>query len=145
MWSSRQLTEAEAILTRIVELDPEGGEGWYSLGLLRAERKDMEGAAEALARATRLMPERGRVRFNYALVLQEIGDAGRSLVELARAHRSAPDDVTILDALIRMHVANERWADAMAYFEKLARLRPDDPGVRELGRRLRAMQEKPGR
>lgn len=140
-----QLTEATQVLRAVVEHAPQNGEGWYSLGLLRAEAKDMPGAAKALARAVRLMPTRSRVRYNYALALQGIGDAERSLAELQRAHAGDREDVGILHALIMLHATREEWPEVDMLTQRLQRLRPDDPGVQEAVRRLKAMRKNQGR
>ncbi len=130
--------EAEQLLTAIVTRNAANGDAWYSLGLLRSERKNAKGAAEALAHAARLLPTRGRVHYNYALALQAVGDSDVSLVEMATAHRLAPRDVRILEALVMMQVAREAWASARVSAEALIELRPDHAGTQEALRQIRA-------
>ncbi len=42
-----ETSEAESLLTSVVEVDPDLAEGWFRLGLLREEREDWSGAIQA--------------------------------------------------------------------------------------------------
>lgn len=49
------------------------GELYYSLGLILAEKNNLNDAVAALSKAVKLLPDHTRIRYNYALALQLLG------------------------------------------------------------------------
>ena len=82
------------------------------------------------------MPERPRVRYNYSLALQHLGQQEEAETEMLAAHGLSPEDPSILEALISFYSSEGRWNQARTYAERLARMFPDDPRVRQLLERI---------
>lgn len=133
--------EAERIFRETIARFPEEGELYYSLGLLLAERRQLEESVRALARAVELMPERPRVRYNYSLALQHLGHQEEALTAMLAAERMSPEDPSILEALVSFYTNEGRWGEAVTYAEQLARLFPDDTRLRQLLERIRVNSE----
>ena len=128
--------DAEDLLREILVVDPENGEGHYSLGLLLAEQKRMDEAATALQAAAEKL-DRPRIYYNLGLVLRELGrtrDAERALYAAHDRDRANPD---VLHALTLLMIDAKRWPEAEAFATKLAVRRPGAPAVRQLMERIR--------
>ncbi len=116
--------DAECLLEEVVERDPGNGEGWYSLGLLRAEVRNDKGAAQALARASGLMPRRARVRYNYGQALKRLGQVAEADEALTKAHELDPEDPDIINALAGASIERGGFDRAEALAKKLDALGP---------------------
>jgi predicted CXXCH cytochrome family protein len=130
-----RLDEAEADLRAALAVSDADGRIWYSLGLLLAEKRELEAAADALLRAVGLLPWHARVRLNLGLVERELGRTAEALAAFEDASRIAPEDPDPVFALVDLLVAEGRLDEAERRAEALAsRL----PAARELLERVRA-------
>jgi len=134
-----RLAEAEADLRAALERSGENGEIWYSLGLLLAEKNELEAAADALLRAVGLLPRHGRVRLNLGLVERELGREAEALAALEDATRVDPDDPDSAIALVDLLLAMERYDEAES---RAAELASRFPAARGLLDRVRAARPK---
>jgi len=74
--------------------DPNSGEAWYRIGLVRAARADWAGAVEAYRRAGDLLPDNGHLQFDWGWAInQQTGDPHRAEPYLRRAVELLPNDV----------------------------------------------------
>ncbi len=132
--AERVLREGIALLPDV----PEVGELHYSLGLLLAEEGRLEEAAEALGAAVVQLPGRARVRYNRGLALQRLGRHAEAEAALLAAHQLDPRDPAIANALAILYAQQQRWERALPFAEELVKLAPEEPGPRQLLRRIRA-------
>ncbi len=110
---ARRPAQRAGVLERIAELSP--GEAEQRAALLEAAR----------------------------VALDELADPERAATEYRRLLARAPEDVALLDGLLRALRAAERWVDVVAALAHRAELEPDDARARDnLGEaaRLRAEQ-----
>lgn len=89
-----ELAEAEAILCRLVERDPDDADDWYVLGLARHELGDRDGATDAWLRARALDLEAPRPAWQLSYAELE-AIAERTLAELPDAVVARLADVPI--------------------------------------------------
>jgi len=123
---------ALAVLTKGLELAPDEGELYYSLGLLLAEMGDVDAAADALLAAAARLPQRPGVQRNAGLALQRAGrpvEAERILSDGARLY---PEDPELQHALAYVYAASGDRAQALEHAARLRELVPESPPPEEL-------------
>lgn len=116
----------------IIDLAPENGDAYYSLGLLLAEMKELEEARNALMRAVEILPDRARVRYNYALTLRHLGRSQEAEQAMHQAYTIDPKDPGVLHAITVFYMQERQWEKARSYAERLVALAPGAPGPRQL-------------
>ncbi|MGZ3598990.1 MAG: tetratricopeptide repeat protein [Ktedonobacterales bacterium] len=91
----RQWEDAEAALTRLLELSPESGAVYAYLGSVRLELGSIDEARDDFSKALELAPGNAIVRLKYAELLLRLGLLDQAQLELQRAAKlTAPDDTT---------------------------------------------------
>ena len=132
----RRNDEAEELLREVIEREPDNGEAYYSLGLLLAQMRRMEEAADNLALASQLLPHRGRVRYNYALALENLGAKPKALVVLLEAYEIDPYDPRIVQLLVVFYATDNDLETALEYARHLLEINPDSPKAQDLADQL---------
>lgn len=131
-------TEAEATFREGLLLVDEPGTLYYSLGLLLAEEERLGEAIESMHEAAQQMPYQPRVHYNHGLLLQKAGNISGAEAALIRATELAPEDSTILWALISLYVEQEAWDAALPRIKRLTELLPASLEAQNL---FRSVQE----
>jgi ADP-heptose:LPS heptosyltransferase len=83
--------DAERLLTRALELNPEAPEFHNNLGLLRHAQADMEQAAACYRRALQLAPDNAAAHNNLGLALYESGRLEAAIASFREAVRLSPE------------------------------------------------------
>jgi tetratricopeptide (TPR) repeat protein len=130
--------DAETLLAEAVRFDPRAAEAAHALGLLYVRLGRRDEALSLLERAYTLLPRTPRYGYVYAVALHDAGAAGRAIAVLTRVHAARPSDIDTLAALAMFERDRGNLRAATDWAEKLAALRPDDPGAGELLNQLRA-------
>jgi tetratricopeptide (TPR) repeat protein len=102
-----RFAEAEELLRRAMELDPQLRLAEFALGSLLRVKGDEEGAAELLVRAARRNPPNPAVYAELANALAALGDFGSAERAMRLAVESSPDDAAVRLALVRFHVDSQ--------------------------------------
>jgi tetratricopeptide (TPR) repeat protein len=123
---------AEMVLRRGVELAPDEGELYYSLGLLMAEMERPEDAADELMRAATRLPDRPRVHYNAGLALLGVGRAAEAEAFLTTALELNPRDPDVQHALVLLYARLDDRERALEHARRLRELVPDAPPPAEL-------------
>jgi tetratricopeptide (TPR) repeat protein len=97
--ADKALVEAERALSEAVRLDPESVEGWFSLGVVRFNRNNYEGAADPFRQVVRLKADHGLAHFNLGLCLRKLNDKKAAAAEFRAALRCRPDHAAAREAL----------------------------------------------
>ncbi|HHA18275.1 MAG TPA: tetratricopeptide repeat protein, partial [Methylophaga sp.] len=129
--------QAEVEFRKAIQIAPDNGEIYYSLGLLFAEQNRYADAVVELAKASKLLPERIRIAYNYALSLQHLGQYAAAEAVLKQTHVKVPANSEIIHALIILYGQQQKWALALEYAELLVEL---SPGEKEPERLLQQLQ-----
>ncbi|GHT26352.1 hypothetical protein FACS18942_03650 [Planctomycetales bacterium] len=119
--------EAEEQFRKVLQINPQDGDVWYSLGLLFAETGKTKEAEEALKNAAEFRSSNPRIHYNYALLLMQAGKRKEALPELEAALKSEPDNIAFLYSLAVLHIQNGSKNDAFKVIDKLIQLEPDNP------------------
>ena len=106
------LTAAEGAIIEALELDPDHAEGYFALGLIRAEHGEWENAAVALQRAIEIEP--GQLSYLSALIwaYQECDQLDAAAAVLEQAMQIEPFDPVVLTS--RASIAAKRGPVAEA-------------------------------
>jgi len=108
----------------------------YLLALLLAERGQPEEALRWLETAVAGQPQNARIRYNQGLLLLQLQRRAEAQATLEAGLALAAEDPEMLYALTYLHGSAGERQKAHAYLQRLERLRPDDPRVRQLKQQL---------
>jgi predicted TPR repeat methyltransferase len=122
-----QLTEAEALYRKVLELDPDQPDALHYSGLLAHQQGRSDQAFELITRSLHLAPNQPDWHSNLGILLQDQGRlqeaiaAYRRALELEPAHANAHNNIGVLMR------AQGFTAEAEAAYRTAIRLRPDQP------------------
>ena len=81
----------------------------------------------------------------YAVALHDAGSVDKAIAVLAAVHTARPSDADTIAALAMFERDRGNLREALGWAEKLAAVRPDDPGARDLVNQLRSVVAATGR
>jgi Flp pilus assembly protein TadD len=93
--SKGEMAEAEALLKRAILLRPDYGVPHHNLGLILADRRNLDGAVQQLTLAISLMPGQAKPWFDLGRVQRLQNNSVGALRSLSWARRLAPSDPKI--------------------------------------------------
>ncbi|UUC52063.1 c-type cytochrome biogenesis protein CcmI [Pseudomonas citronellolis] len=126
--SMAEMTER---LEKAVQAQPDSAEGWYFLGRTYITQERFEDAAKAFERAANLSGRQSEVLGQWAQALyfangKKMAGAAQALAD--EALKQNPEEVTTLGLMGIAAFEDQRYADAVDYWQRLvAALPADDP------------------
>ncbi|XEG74386.1 c-type cytochrome biogenesis protein CcmI [Pseudomonas sp. abacavir_1] len=126
--SMAEMTER---LEKAVQAQPDSAEGWYFLGRTYMTQERFEDAAKAFERAANLSGRQSEVLGQWAQALyfangKKMAGAAQALAD--EALKQNPEEVTTLGLMGIAAFEDQRYADAVDYWQRLvAALPADDP------------------
>lgn len=130
--------EAELTLRQALLTLPRDAALHHALGLGMVRQRRLSEALAELKQAADLAPESPRFTYVYAVALGSSGDRDQAMSILRGLTRDHPGDADALEALAAYALESGSLDEAAACAEKLAGLRPNDPGARQLLDQIRA-------
>ena len=131
--------EAEKLLREVVRLQPDWGQGHYSLGLLLAEdRSRLRQAADHLARAARNIPDNPRVHYNLGIALWQLEERDKAAAAILTAAKLEPINPEFPQSLAQLYAQSDRWKEALPHAERAAELMPENSQVQSFLVQVRA-------
>ncbi len=131
--------EAEKLLREVVRLQPDWGQGHYSLGLLLAEdRSRLRQAADHLARAARNIPDNPRVHYNLGIALWQLEERDKATAAILAAAKLEPSNPEFPQSLARLYAQSDRWKEALPHAARVAELLPGNPQAQAFLAQVRA-------
>lgn len=130
-WENRGRPEAVELAARAIAVDPNFGPAYRLLAGLKAGQQDVPGALAVLADAARrgdAIPaaERARIDFEAANLRNDAAGRVRALAGLVKV---TPGDMEAWRSLGEFSYASRNYSQAIAAYQKLLALQPDDPAV----------------
>ncbi|WP_423357321.1 c-type cytochrome biogenesis protein CcmI [Pseudomonas citronellolis] len=126
--SMAEMTER---LEKAVQAQPDSAEGWYFLGRTYMTQERFEDAAKAFERAANLSGRQSEVLGQWAQALYFANGkkmAGTAQALADEALKQNPEEVTTLGLMGIAAFEDQRYADAVGYWQRLvAALPADDP------------------
>ncbi len=98
----------------MLELSPESGEAWVSLGAARLNANDLKGAHEATRRAIELMPTRGSIRVQLGVIEMAFDRPADAEAAFRQAIELEPEAPGPRGRLLRALVAQGKVDEALA-------------------------------
>ena len=132
----KQAVQAEETLRRHLTLEPDSIQGTFQLGRALQEQGKLAEATEVFGRTTKLKPDYGPAWFNLAICQAKLGRTADAIEASARAVRHNPEHV---EGYLLLADLRAQAGDADAALDLLNQadaLRPNDPRVRNLKRRI---------
>lgn len=124
-----QLERAQALYEAVLSEAPDHFDALSALGVLQAQRNNLQGAERLLRHALRVEADSEEANFNLGAVLCDMGNAEESLGFFDKTLALNPDSVDALNnrgvALLKLN----RPAEALVDFRKAESLTPDDPAL----------------
>jgi protein O-GlcNAc transferase len=125
-----RLGKAEEIYRQILEADPTHSEILHLLGLMNAQRGNLEAAVTYIGRALALRPEWPEAQANLGNALREQGKPHEAVRFLERALQLRPDDAIAQNNLGNAFKDQGRFDEAVACYERALALKPDFAAAR---------------
>jgi tetratricopeptide (TPR) repeat protein len=122
-----RLPEARSTLESAAKLGPVSVPLLLGLAQVAYKQQDREGALGYLAHARELDPKNGAIHFFFGIVCVEMDLPIEAEKSLAAAVQADPENAYYNYAMGAVTVQSRKWAAAIPYFEKYARLKPGDP------------------
>jgi tetratricopeptide (TPR) repeat protein len=117
-----------------VKQSPNDGTGWMLLGLFEAHRGEDANAIDALKKAEEFLPGDALASYYLGQSLLLLGQPEEAVAAFERAIARNPrrtDLLEIFQQLGRVHQRAQRTEEALAVWQRLEALFPDDPRVQE--------------
>lgn len=121
-------------LTRKTAATPDDSAQWMLLGLFESQRGEDADAAQAFTKAEELRPEDAMAPYYLSQSLLRIGENQQAVEAMERAIACNPprtDLLEIFQQLGRVHQRAQRTEEALAVWQRLESLFPNDPRVLE--------------
>lgn len=123
---SGRLIEAEAAYKAVLQQQPRHVDTLARLGMLYAQRGELENAARLLRRCVKEAPRQPAPLNNLAIVLAQLGRLEEAQRALDEAIRARPDFASALVNRANVRQRLGRYADALADLERVLALKPGD-------------------
>ena len=125
-------------LRRAAELEPQSPQMQYNLAFTHYELNQFEEARIPIARAVERWPDLFQLNSLYGAILLRLGKVSEAFPVLLRAHQLNQQDSRTADLLFgtaftlgRDSAAARQYPEALRYYGEAAKLRPDDPELRQ--------------
>jgi len=116
--------DALAALSKTLEMQPDKGDAWFQLGLVRLDRQEPEAAVEAFEKAKTLGNEGFQLHYRLAEAFADLGNHEAASKELRRAVELDPNSA---ESFFRLGVALDNlknYEEAAKAFQKAIDLSP---------------------
>ena len=127
------LKGAEAVFTKVTELEPDYMDGWVNIARCRIREGDIRGADEVLLKAFEIQkalpvdsPHRAKVHYFYALTKKAAGDYDEAIRHLRFAAAQFPRDRTVRNEIGRLLFLQRKYNEAIEEFKKTVAVDPED-------------------
>jgi tetratricopeptide (TPR) repeat protein len=122
-----RLPEARTTLESAARLGPVSVPLLLGLAQVAYKQQDRAGALGYLAHAREIDPKNGAIHFFFGIVCVEMDLPIEAEKSLAAAVQADPENAYYNYAMGAVTIQSRKWAEAIPYFEKYARLKPADP------------------
>ena len=120
------LRGAEAAFRTVMDIDPDYADGPVNVARARLQEGDVETAIPLLEQALELAPGLARAHFFLGTALRALGRYDEALAHLEAARAQYPRDRVVLNQIGRIHFLERRYDEAVAAFEAVLRIDPED-------------------
>ena len=126
------MPEAEKMLLRALEVDPDHGGSMANLGAFYGRHGRAAEAIPLLDRALEIRPSNLEARVNLGSALARSGDYARAIAEFEAVVESGHRSTAVFNALARAYGESGRPGDAAGWLRRSLKLDPDQQPIRRL-------------
>ena len=120
------LRGAEAAFRAVMEIEPDYADGPVNVARARLQEGDVETAIPLLEQALELSPGLARAHYFLGTALRALGRYDEALSQFEAARAQYPRDRVVLNQIGRIHFLERRFDEAVATFESVLRIDPED-------------------
>jgi tetratricopeptide (TPR) repeat protein len=117
---------AEAAFLKVTEMDPGYADGWVNVARARIQEGNMAAAEQVLKKALEIDPKLAKTHFFLASAIKPMGRYDEALEHLRTAAAQYPRDRVVLNQLGRVLFLKRQYAEAIAEFDKVLAIDPED-------------------
>jgi len=117
--------EAEGLLLKLLDNNPDMGDVYYSLGLLQAEMGNYDKSIASLQKAVELLPDRSRIWFNLYNLFDFKNDTKEAQIALDICLELEPRNLEFLYAKIEFLLKHKREKEAIEVVKKVLEYYPN--------------------
>ncbi|HEV7665615.1 MAG TPA: tetratricopeptide repeat protein [Chloroflexota bacterium] len=120
------LDDATAYLSHLVQLIPQDGAAWQTLGRALSNTGEMAAAADAFAEAVRLRPDDAAALTDLGHAVYALHRTDEAIAVLERATTQDPQNLLAFRSLVEIHKHAGNLQAALQAAQRIADLQPDD-------------------
>ena len=120
------LRGAEAAFRQVMTIDPTYPDGPVNVARARLQEGDVDTAIPLLERALGLEPRLARAHFFLGTALRALGRYDEAMEHFEVAREQYPRDRVVLGQIGRLHFLDREYEQAIATFEEVLRIDPED-------------------
>lgn len=120
-----RLLEADAAYRQVLAFQPDNADALHYLGVLSAQRGDMQASVELVGRALKITPNAAMAHFHMAEALRLLGRLAEAEESYARTISLKPEFAEAHCARAGVLIAMSRWKNALEAGGRAIALRPD--------------------
>ena len=120
------ITNAEATFLKVTQMDPAYADGWVNVARARIQEGNMAEAEPMLRTALQRDAGLAKTHFFLGTALKALGRYDEAIDHLRQASASYPRDRVVLNQLGRVLFLQRRFTDAVAAFQKVLAIDPED-------------------
>ena len=120
------LRGAEAAFRQVMAIDPSYPDGPVNVARARLQEGDVDAAIPLLEQALALEPGLARAHFFLGTALRSFGEYEAAMSNLQAAREAYPRDRVVLGQVGRLHFLQREFDLAIATFEEVLRIDPED-------------------
>jgi Tfp pilus assembly protein PilF len=117
---------AEAAFTNVVAMDPGYADGPVNVARARLQEGEVDAAIPLLEAALKLSPRLAKAHYFLGTAFKTLGRYDEALEQFRVAAEQYPRDRVVLDEIGRVHFLQRRFDEAIASFNKVLEVDPED-------------------
>jgi len=117
---------AEAAFLKVTEMEPAYADGWVNVARARIQEGNMAAAEDMLRKALTVDARLAKTHFFLGTALKSLGRYDEALDHLRTAAAQYPRDRVVLNQIGRILFLKRQYRDAIAEFEKVLLIDPED-------------------
>jgi tetratricopeptide (TPR) repeat protein len=134
-----RIDEAEALVSRAIDILPDEPEAYVYLGQMYAETRNASGLESLLVRVERSHADRNQVEVNVGYSFSRLGDTTRAISTLKGILARNPEYEPAYKMLLRLYYEGGRYDSLQTLMQQWMVFNPNDQQTKEFWGKIRAM------
>lgn len=131
-----QPDNAEEVLRRQLDINPNNGEALYSLGLILSENEKYQESLITLIEASEFLTQNSRVDYNIAMLYDYFGEKKMAQSYLEKSIRKQPNEMANYVPLLKFLMDNQLNQQAQKLLSRMLIIFPENEEIKEVTQQL---------